>query len=149
MWSSALHSLKRRGPFVGFRPTLAPLLAVAFLASTLAAAAPAAAATTIHVGSITVQLWGSPKPGDGEFTVVIQDEYDQPVANADVTAYIYVQNSSRSTSGYTDSTGSVTLATGGSLKGSSFTITIHSVTDSGGYVYDSSANVVTTQVVRL
>jgi hypothetical protein len=82
-------------------------------------------------------------------TVVIQDEYGQPVANADVTAYIYVQNSSRSTSGYTDATGSVTLATGGSLKGSSFTITIQSVTDSAGYVYDPSATMVTTQVARL
>ena len=78
----------------------------------------------MHVATIN-QLWGSPKPRDGEFTVVIQDQNTQPVANAQVTAYIYNGGSSRCTTGATDSTGSLVLTTGGNLKGRFFTITIN------------------------
>src|SRR5260370_21117936 len=137
MWAQPLHLFNTRVPCAALRntrATLATFLAAAVIGAALLAATPAAAATTIHVQSITVQLWGSPKPGDGEFTVVIDDQNGLPVANANVSANIYVQNTSRWTSGYTDSTGSITLATGGALKGNSFTITITNVSASG-YVY--------------
>ena len=143
--------LKTLVPFAALRTArarMATFLTAVLVGTALLVATPAAAATTVHVQSITVQLWGSPKPGDGEFTVVIQDQNGLPVADANVSANIYVQNTTRWTSGYTDSTGSITLATGGALKGNSFTIAISDVSATGD-VYDPSANVVTKLVVRL
>src|SRR6266516_1152732 len=105
------------------RASVAVFFAAGMIGSALLAT-PAAAAETMHVASINVQLFGSPKPKDAEFTVVIQDQSGQPVANAEVDAYVYNGNSTRYTQGQTDQTGSVLMSTGGDLKGRSFTISV-------------------------